>query len=655
MKSKERISQSFGFILLVAVFVLVCFPKTSALADKKNSAVTFTSANIEIAYHQPVKSGYKSNHPTYIEVPRINHLINSLQNYVNYLKKLKRIKGNPTIRINYAPDVAEEDDDQQTRIIKIHDLGINNLIKKVNKFLVYYDFANAEDLVENGESLENIPDSDITKPSRFSQSSYFKNLSLAIPGNEPDCSFVKVDNHTLFSTRPGKKTNLIYKLSLDNPKESEVYSEQEAEVWYQQMDPSPDGKYLAYTDGLCPYVINLQNKEISPISISDSHKTTMLCFEWSPTDHILAGIVMDENTEDRFAFVYDAEKKEMLNPGDFVHKLKANHLNATPIWSPQGNKLVFTSARSVHLIDLKADKSKANLITTEGIIGEFVWSQDENSFAVTEFKGQPRMPNHFDDLEFRGTTLHRYRLNDTMMEVSEDYSQCIKSRNTIKLLTFTEKDQILYLDGRLVAPQVPGAVWDLSKTFNAYLTPLSQLNTQGQSDKALADGKDQRIKPQLLPMQYLFVYRSMNNKNTNIYDSGNGRSNLLYISDFYSCWFIGLYQPNGIKPTDCVYNFRPSPYPFGEYNYSFFLTESSSHIKLLLKFLQDYKIRAANSSNLNDPTKMIIFQANFTGILNIWSIDYKDFITFLVYGDKPRKANKDDSSEVRLQSNSVEE
>ena len=38
----------------------------------------------------------------------------------------------------------------------------------------------------------------------------------------------------------------------------------------------------------------------------------------------------------------------------------------------------------------------------------------------------------FDDYDFRGCVLHRYRFNNSVIDVAEDYAQCIESRNTIK-------------------------------------------------------------------------------------------------------------------------------------------------------------------------------------------------------------------------------
>ena len=624
-------------IIFITIFVIL-LPISNLYAQEDKSSIVLYSSNVEFSYHQPFRNSYKSNHPSYIEVPKLNHILNLLQNYIQYLKKLNRLKGNPNVRISYAPDAVLDEEKPQTRIIKINDLGLNNILQKTNQYLIEYGFVTPENIIDSIEGLYNLPENDITKPSNFSKSSYFKNLSLQIPNNEPDTEY-ELSEKSVFTTRPGVKTNKIYKLSLkQEPGESGVFAE-EANIWYQKFKISANEKYLALTDGLVPCIINLETKELKEI-FKDQKGITLLDYEWSPTQNLLAGIILDENTSERYAFIYDADKSVMLDIGNYSKIFNSNYLYATPIWAPKGNKLVFISAKAINLIDLTNNIAKANLVSVEGEIGEFIWSEDANSFAFIEIKGQTRNQYHFDDYEFRGCVLHRYRFNDSLIHVAEDYAQRIESRHSIKLVSFTDKDQIMYLEGKLVAPEVPGAFWDLTKTFNAYLTPLptDKINNK-------ADIKTEKIKPQQLPMQYLYVYRSLDSKNANIYDSGNGHSNLLFTEDFYSSWFIGLYRQRGINYKGKVYSFRSSPYPFQCNNYTYFLDKSQGQARLLLKFLQDYNVRSTDSDN---EQKTIFMQTNFNGILNIWSITTEDLFSYLVNGDKTRKeSNNVDNSEKK--------
>ncbi len=617
-------------ITLIAIFMLFSF-SNSLLAQEDKTSIILYSSNVEFTYHQPFRNGYKSNHPSYIEVPKLNQILNMLQNYIQYLKKLGRVNGSPNIRISYAPDSELESDEVQTRIIKINDLGLASIINKTNRYLTEYGFVKVEDILDNPSAVQDLPEQDITKSSNFCKSAYFNNISIALPSNEPDTNYEIADSQTVFTTRPSKKTNLIYKLSLSNEADNGPFSD-EAEIWYQKMKISSDQKYLALTDGLVPYIIDLSSKEKSKL-YPDKDNISLLDYVWSPVQNILVGIVIDEKTENRQIFMYDAEKKEMLDIGGFSKVFEANYLYAMPIWSNKGNKLAFISSKSISIIDLIEKKAQANIVNVEGEIAEFIWSEDAESFAFVEVKGQARSQYHFDDYDFKGCVLHRYRFVNSMFSAAEDYAQCIESRNTIKIISFTDKDQILYLEGKLVAPDIPGSYWDLSKTFKAFLTPLP-------TEVINAEGKitNESVKPQQLPMQYLYVFRSQDSKNANIYDSGNGHSNLLYTEDFYSSWFIGLYLQGGIYYKGNVYNYRNSPYPFQCDNYAYFMDMTKGHVGLLMKFLKDYNIRSTDS----DPKqKKLFMQANFSGILNIWSIDTRDLFNYLINGDKEREVKKE--------------
>ena len=635
MVSEHKKSKQSIYIFVIIAFFTLFFSSDKSFAQEDKSSIVLYNSNVEFSYHQPFRNSYRSNHPSYIEIPRLNHILNLLQNYIQYLKKLNRLNGNPNIKINYAPDAVLDENLPQSRVIRINNLGLTNILQKTNQYLVDYGFVTSENIIDSVEGLYSLQESDITRPSNFSKSPYFKNLSLHIPSNEPDTEY-ELSQKFVLTTRPSQKTNKIYKLSFNEEEnKSGVFSE-EAKIWFQNFKISSSEKYLALTDGLVPCLINLENKEFKEI-FKDQKGITLLDCEWSPTQNILAGIILDDKTSERYAFIYDADKGIMLDIGNYSKIFESNYLYATPIWSPKGNKLVFISAKSIHLIDFDNNNAKANLVNVEGEIGEFIWSDDANSFAFVEVKGQTRSQYHFDDYDFRGCVLHRYRFNDSMIQVAEDYAQRIESRHTIKIISFTDKDQIMYLEGKLVAPEIPGAVWDLTKTFNAYLTPLptNKINNE-------KDSKTEKAKPQQLPMQYLYVYRSLDSKNANIYDSGNGHSNLLYTEDFYSSWFIGLYRQGGINYKGRVYSFRSSPYPFQCSNYAYFLDKPQGQARLLLKFLQDYNVRSTDSDY---EQKNIFMQTNFTGILNIWSIKTDDLFNYLVKGDKKAKNDEDDESD----------
>ncbi len=634
MNSQQKLKTGMAALVLAIAFSLN--PSANIARGElvtESGFVTFSTSNIEISYHAPYDSGYHSSHPAYLETHKINLLLNKIQNYINYLKKLNKISGKPNIRINYTPNAPIEDDGQNKRLIKINDLGYNNIIQQINKQLVEYNKAEESYLADNADALFAIPDTALSVENFFTRSDIFTNQSNAIPSNEPDTDYAVLDSNTVLTTRPDKNTNRIFKLSLNGkPEDSGIFSDN-SKVWFRKLLPSNSKKYLAVIDGTNPVIVNLETKATKAI-FQAKDNVSLLDYEWSPTQDLLAGLILDEKTNERYAFIYDPMSESMLDIGKFSKKIEANYLYAKPYWAPTGKRLAFLSAGGVHLIDIEKQEAKANLVNVEHEIGEFIWSDDAKSFALIEIRGQTRNLNLFDDLDFKGSVLHRYNISNDNLSASEDYAQHIESRNTLKIVSFTDKGQIMYLEGRLVSNEIPSVSWDLSKNFKAYLTPLP-------------NQKSAKPKPQVLPMQYLFVYRGLENKNTTVYDSGACHTNLLYCDEFYNTWILGLYRQPGIDAYENVYNLRPAPYPFPEHNFILFCGRNKNEAEALLKFLQDYNLR--NMDTDSEGTQ-IYFHANFSGVLNIWTCEIKKLFNWLKDGGLKNSINlENEQTEEALQ------
>jgi len=343
----------------------------------------------------------------------------------------------------------------------------------------------------------------------------------------------------------------------------------------------------------------------------DSDEKILLDMRWSPNKPLLAGMTLDNTTQQRQLFIFDAAAGKMLSQPE-TDSLPVNYLNAFVCWSPDGRRLLLTSARNVHLIDLDQKKAAADILRLPNEIGETLWSDDGKSFALVEIIGQARSRYLFDDLDYRKTVLHRYRINDDF-SVSEDHAQRTESRNTIKLVSFWTNDRVLYLEGRLMSKRLNTPYWDLSKTFNAYLTPLP----------AAAASRDKEITtaqttPQLLPLQYLYVFRNLDGKYINVYDAGFDHSNQIYVDSFTNVWFIGLRRPEEVQQRTSIYSLRLFPYPFIENNVAVFSDIGAIKMESLLKFLQDYNLRAIG---FNSDISRIFMLANFSGPMNLWSGD----------------------------------
>ena len=126
-----------GLVMIYSFFIaflLIINTSNISFAQEDKSSIVLYTSNVEFTYHQPFRNTRRSNHPSYIEVPRLNQYINLIQNYILFLKKLNRLTGNPNIRISYAPDTVVDENVQQTKIIKVNDLGLTTIIQKVNAF-----------------------------------------------------------------------------------------------------------------------------------------------------------------------------------------------------------------------------------------------------------------------------------------------------------------------------------------------------------------------------------------------------------------------------------------------------------------------------------------------------------------------------------------
>jgi hypothetical protein len=343
--------------------------------------------------------------------------------------------------------------------------------------------------------------------------------------------------------------------------------------------------------------------------------------QWAPQKPLLAGLLLDNLTQARSFFLYDAETGTMLPAVQSRLAEEADFINPHVSWSPDGKRLLLTSARSVHLLDTTADKTLLHAIRVPNEIAEIIWSDDSSSFALVEVIGQARQRYVFDDLDYRKCVLHRYRIKPDF-SVTEDHAQRVESRNTIKLVSFWTNDRVLYLEGRLMSKRLNTPFWDLSSGFTANLTagPTTSVSRSADTREAVSS-------PSALPLQYLYVFRNLDSKFNNIYDAGFNHSNNLYTDKFDNIWFIGLRRPEEISQQQNVYSNRQSPYPFPENNVSVFSDIPAAKMTLLLKFLEEYNLRLLR---FNRNISRIFMLANFGGPLNLWSGDLSKIVEGLV-------------------------
>lgn len=589
------------------IFVMVLLlPTLSAFAQITDQTIRFSTSRVNLLFQPPLRSGFNSEHPVEIELPQLNMAVNLMENYLQYLHKLQKVATGTTLQIIYAPGQSSESWDENPRLIKLSDPGINQILQKVNQYLADQPLTEKTYLLDNAESLLTIPDNYSRRTCEIAGKLELANISSFIDSLEPDTEIAVATGDLVYSTRPHRASNRIFAFSELNDVCSASIILGPARKWYANLRPSPDSRFLAYTDDFEPMLVKIGEK--TGIKLFPERKTLMLSMQWSPKAAVLAGMVLDLNSQERLFFAFDAEKGKML---DFsgIENLGANYMYAPVFWAPGGRRLIMTSGRQINLVDLDSKKIHKSITSLPNEISELVWSDDSQSFALVQIIGQARSKNVFDDYDLRKSILHRFRINADM-SVSEDHAQRIESRNTIKLVSFWTMDRILYLEGRLMSKKLNTPFWDLSTSFNAYLTP-----PPGKSISKEDAAQLKKVEPLMLPMKFLYVFRNLDGKFSNVYDAGYSHTNHVYSDEFNNLWFIGLRKPEEITSETQTFNLRPSPYPFPENNRHIFTDYSAAKVEKFVKFLQDYNLRISRISNDN---RRFFFLANFCGPLNIW-------------------------------------
>ncbi|MEW6711204.1 MAG: hypothetical protein AB1403_15360 [Candidatus Riflebacteria bacterium] len=610
----KKFESKTGVAFLTGILCLIAVIAQGQITD---STIRFSTPSLNLVFQPPLRSGFNSEHPLEIELPQLNLAVNLFENYMQYLLKLQKIATGTTLQIIYAPGQSSESWDENPNLIKLSDTGMNQILQKVNRFLADKNTTDAAYLLDNAESLLKIPDNFSRRTCQIADKIELANLSSFIDSLEPDCDMAIADAGLVFVTRPHKNGNRILRFSEQNNVCSGSIVLEPGKAWYSGLRPDKRGQYLAFTEGNEPMLIKMGKSE--PVKFFPQRKTLLMAMEWSPQQPVLAGMVLDLDTQERLFFVYDAENQKMVDLAG-IENLKANHLYAHPFWSPDGNRLIMTTGRQINLIDLTESRVYHGITSLPNEISELIWSADGNSFAVVEIIGQARSKTVFDDYDLRKSVLHRFKINKDF-SVTEDHAQSIDSRNSIKLLSFWTNDRVLYLEGHLISKKLNTPFWDLSKSFTAYLTPPP---TQSISREDSA--KVKKSEPTALPMKYLYVFRNLDGKFNNVYDAGFAHTNHVYTEDFYNLWFIGLRRPDELEANHGSFNLRASPYPFPEKNQFIFVDYPSAKMEKFCRFLEDYSLRFLR---ITDDCSNLYFLANFCGPLNVWEGSLNAIITGL--------------------------
>ncbi len=612
MKFKEICTLKFARACLFAAMILAFISPSNAQVTAQ--MIQFNSPRVDLKFYLPLRSGINSEHPLKFELPKLNLILNLVENYIQYLSKLQKIAPATSIEMVYSPGKAMDTWADNQNLIRLKELGLNHALDLINSHLKEKSTTDASYLLDNADTLFKIPDQFTRKECLISEKLKASCLSNNIKSLEPDESFCVLPNENVLVTRPFLRANRMFILGEDSENTNKMILGQ-GKNWYSNLTPSQDSKFVAFADGGIPMVMDIASGSVS--KVFDNEDVLLLQMKWSPKNDYLAGMVLEKSTQDRIAFVYSATDKKRLTFID-NEKLESNHIFSYPYWAPNGEKLIFTTGKKFHLIDVKQQKLFPSVQHLANPISELTWSFDSNAFAVVEIIGQSRDKYIFDDLDLRKSILHRFNLTPGGVAV-EDHAQRFESRNTIKLVSFWTLDRVLFLEGRLVSKKLNLPIWDLSQNFTAKLTATPGI-AAAKENKSKTDSVD-------LPMKYLYVYKTLDGKYKNVYDAGFSHINHVYSDEVQNYWFIGLRKPDSIPQPQNTHNFRHSPYPFVEDNMVLFSDRTAPKAYSLLKFLQDYNIRTIF---INPETENLFFLSNFCGPMNLWTGNLQDIVNGLV-------------------------
>lgn len=597
------------FILFGLVFLISNFSISTLNAQITKQSISFKTPKVALTFHPSLQQGINSNHKMVIELPRLNLIVNLFENYMQYLNKIQKIATGTSLRFDYSPGQTLDSSNYDADLILINDLGLNSILNKVNTYLKSDSFTKSSFLLDNIDSLFTIPDNFPREEAQVVEDLRLTNLSDGVSSLEPESSFCVVSSSTTVVTRPFKQTNRIILLkSNDQGKEGKVLLKQGRKN-FRNLLVSSNQKYLAFTEGHSPNVLNMQTGEVKNI-FDNKNATILLHMAWSPHNSVLAGMILHKRTQERAIFIFDASSGERLKFIEQNTTLEPNYLFAPIFWSYDGTKFLITSGKEINLIDVKNKKIKPSITRLPNNISELIWSPDNKSFAVVEIVGQARDKYIFDDLDFRKSILHSFHLSENEEIAMEDQAQRAESRNTIKLITYWTLGRILYVEGRLISKKLNTPIWDMSKSFSAKLTSSPGFSLPRGAKKVLP--KTEALK---LPMKYLYVFKNLDGKYKNIYDSGYGHTNHVYLEGICTHWFIGLRKPDDIETPTSNWNLRTSPYPFVEENEVYFHDMPGHKLYEFLKLLQEYDLRYFKIAKKSHEIWLL---ANFNGPINLW-------------------------------------
>lgn len=590
-------------LLRMVVVTTMLLLLTSPMFAADDGSITFEGSRVQMVVQERVRASGAAQRSAADELARINLVFNTIENYLLYLEKLGRIASATKLALEYAPEGTTRDRPAD-RWVVFDELLFNSLLSRVNAFLAQKPGTRRNDLVQERTALRNLRDQ-LPRQDDVAEISYgWKNFSDFMPAIEPDVDFAVLQENRVAALRPLDVGYSIVRLDASESAGIELATFSEP-VW--DLTPSPDGAWLALTANAELQVLNTINRQLA--KVFPPRAKTLLDMAWSPKGNLLAGIVLNRDNGEREVFIYDAARSQILPLPLKEQGLNGNYQFACPSWSPDGSRLLFTSGNDLSLIVIPTRKIYTGIAPTPNLITEMLWSPDSLSFAFVEVLGQSRNKSEFDDRDFRGSILHRFRIIGETAPF-EETSQRYLSEQTLKLISFWSQDRLLFLEGRFQQQKIHSAFWDLSSVFAARLTPPPSLSAKvATTATGITQGGLE------LRLEYCFVFKHLDSRFRNVYNAGLSGTNYLFTDRVANTWFLGITPPDGFARRIDTFSLRAAPYPFSERNTCFLSDMKKEISRALFDFLASYNLRRVEFGRDGN---LLFFLSNSRGPLSIW-------------------------------------
>jgi hypothetical protein len=601
--------------MIIGMAVLLVWPEPLfAQIDEGN--FVFTGKRLRVFFQPRIRASTDEKLAPKAEIGRLNYTVNFFDNYLEYLVKIQKVASSTLVSLDYNPEGGDEAFSQR---VTIRSLGFNKVLSVLNAHLAHQPGTSRSRLVDEKEAVLSMGDHLVRNPATVEETMNFLNQSELRKSLAPEHDFAVVDAKNTVTIRPLETGNEII---LFREASGVLLLPRDEAGEYNHLAPSPDGKYLAYTLGDHPHVIALGNKQVLPVFPGDSQKK-LLDMEWSPRLNRLCGMVIDTTTLSREIFLFDVEAQKRNRWVDTERTISGDYQFAYPVWSDDGKRVLFCSGDEIHLLDLVAEKAFPRLASSRGGISEILWAPDNQSFVFTEVLGQARSSSEFDDRDFSGSTLRRIRLKPDG-GAEEDPAGRIVSSQTIKLVSFWSQDRVLFLEGNLKNQRVFSCLWDLKKVFTAQLT---------------SSGTNPKVGPTDIPLAYCFAFKTLDGKFKNLYDSGFGHQNYLFLDRLRTIWLIGLRGQDSEPSVVRTFCLRPAPFPFPERNEVILSSFDEDEAASILGFFRSYDIRRFE---ILPAAKRTIFLSSSPGPMTLWSGPltnlFRQKLPMPLFGDSPSPA-----------------